>query len=160
MASVFGPITLSNCPLLVFKRAADSGEWLLVATGSLSSVDPDRIVLKKVSQHLHLIMSSLLLIRRLHQIILTGIPIRVRKKFAVVKHMFHQTEDVRWFKPAELATKRGLRGTIKEPVGTHGLFKAQFSGPITQNDTVMLVLYKRVFPKVCVPGTLADVAVL
>jgi len=54
---------------------------------------------------------------------------------------------VRWFKPAELVTKHGLRGHIKEPVGTHGLFKAMFNAPITQNDTVMLVLYKRIFPK-------------
>lgn len=44
-------------------------------------------------------------------------------------------------------TKHGIRGHIKESVGTHGLFKAQFSGPITQNDRVWLVLYKRVYPK-------------
>jgi pre-rRNA-processing protein TSR1 len=61
--------------------------------------------------------------------------------------MFHNPEDVRWFKPAEIGTKYGLRGHIKEAVGTHGLFKAYFSAPITQNDTVLLVLYKRVFPK-------------
>jgi pre-rRNA-processing protein TSR1 len=54
---------------------------------------------------------------------------------------------VRWFKPAELVTKWGLRGHITEPVGTHGLLKALFSGPIKQNDTVMLILYKRVYPK-------------
>ncbi len=54
---------------------------------------------------------------------------------------------MRWFKPAELVTKCGLRGRIREPVGTHGLFKAGFSAPIKQNDTVMLVLYKRVYPK-------------
>ena len=54
---------------------------------------------------------------------------------------------MRWFKPAELCTKHGLRGNITEPVGLHGLFKARFSAPITQNDTVLLVLYKRVYPK-------------
>ena len=40
-----------------------------------------------------------------------------------------------------------MRGHIKEPVGTHGLLKAVFSAPIKQNDTVMLILYKRVYPK-------------
>lgn len=65
----------------------------------------------------------------------------------VVRHMFFDSQDVRWFKPAELSTKFGLRGHIKEPIGTHGLLKAYFSAPIKQNDTVMLVLYKRVFPK-------------
>jgi len=114
------------CPLLVFKRL-ENGRLILVATGSLGSVDPDRIILKKV--------------------ILTGLPIRVRKRFGVVKHLFYDPQDVRWFKPAELVTKFGLRGHIREPVGTHGLLKAIFSGPITQNDTVMLILYKRVFPK-------------
>jgi len=114
------------CPLLVFKKL-ENGRLILVATGSLASVDPDRIILKKV--------------------ILTGLPIRVRKRFGVVKHLFYDPQDVRWFKPAELVTKFGLRGHIREPVGTHGLLKAIFSGPITQNDTVMLILYKRVFPK-------------
>lgn len=55
---------------------------------------------------------------------------------------------MKWFKPAELTTNMGLRGHIKESVGTHGLFKALFSGPITQNDQVLLVLYKRVYPKI------------
>lgn len=38
------------------------------------------------------------------QVILTGHPIRVRKKFAVVKHMFYDPMDVRWFKPAEMVS--------------------------------------------------------
>jgi pre-rRNA-processing protein TSR1 len=109
------------------------GNLVLVASGTMSSVDPDRIILKKI--------------------VLTGIPIRVRKRFAVVKHLFHDPQDVTWFKPAELVTKRGLRGHIKESVGTHGLLKALFSGPVTQNDTVMLILYKRVFPKLPTPST-------
>ena len=32
-------------------------------------------------------------------------------------------------------------------IGTHGLFKAIFNAPIKQNDTIMLILYKRVYPK-------------
>ena len=126
VASVYGPTTFMPCPILMFKDVGD-GNLVLVASGSMSSVDPDRIILKKI--------------------VLTGIPIRVRKRFAVVKHLFHDPQDVTWFKPAELVTKRGLRGHIKESVGTHGLLKALFSGPVTQNDTVMLILYKRVFPK-------------
>ena len=126
IATVYGPTTFMPCPILMFK-ATGNGNLVLVATGTMSSVDPDRIILKKI--------------------VLTGIPIRVRKRFAVVKHLFHDPQDVAWFKPAELVTKRGLRGHIKESVGTHGLLKALFSGPITQNDTVMLILYKRVFPK-------------
>ena len=126
MASVYGPITYMPCPLLVYKRL-QGGQLVLVATGSLTKVDPDRIMLKKV--------------------VLTGLPIRVRKRLAVIKHLFYNTNDVRWFKPAELTTKHGLRGHIKEPVGTHGLFKCLFSAPITQNDTIMLVLFKRVYPK-------------
>lgn len=126
MASVYGPISFMPCPLLVFKRL-ENGQTILVATGSLAKVDPDRIMLKKV--------------------VLTGLPLRVRSRHAVVKHLFYDVNDVRWFKPAELVTKHGLRGHIKEPVGTHGLLKALFSAPIAQNDTIMLILYKRVYPK-------------
>jgi pre-rRNA-processing protein TSR1 len=159
MATVFGPITYMPCPLLVFKNCGTAAApvYNLVANGALNSVNPDRIILKKV--------------------ILTGHPIRVKKRFAVVKHLFHEPnvsrsswiaplvgktnmiflyifvlQDVRWFKPAELTTKHGLRGHITEPVGTHGLLKAQFNAPITQNDTVMLVLFKRVYPKFPVAG--------
>jgi pre-rRNA-processing protein TSR1 len=131
VASVYGPVTFLPCPLLMFKKL-DNGRLVLAATGSLHSVDPDRIILKKI--------------------ILTGLPMRVRKRYAVVKHLFYDPQDVRWFKPAELYTKRGLRGHIREPVGTHGLLKAQFSAPITQDDTVMLILYKRIYPKIPAEG--------
>ncbi len=126
MASVYGPIIFGQCPLLVFK-VLENGQSILVATGSLAKVDPDRIMLKKV--------------------VLTGLPLRVRQRAAVVKHMLYDPNDARWFKPAELVTKHGLRGHITSPVGTHGLFKALFSAPISQNDTIMLILYKRVYPK-------------
>ena len=97
MATCYGPITFgTTIPLLVFK-AMPGNNWKMIATGSLSHIDADRIVLKKV--------------------VLSGAPLRVRKKYAVVRHMFHETLDVHWFKPAELTTKYALRGHIKEPVG-------------------------------------------
>ena len=130
-ASVYGPTTFQPSPVLVFKEVPGTEgvgkRTVLVATGTLLGVDPDRIVLKKI--------------------VLTGYPIRVRKRKAVVKHMFHQPGDVKWFKPAELVTKYGLTGHIKEPVGTHGLMKVIFNKAVKQNDTVCLNLYKRVYPK-------------
>ncbi|KAJ1420791.1 ribosome biogenesis protein BMS1/TSR1 [Ochromonadaceae sp. CCMP2298] len=47
VASVFGPVCVPATPLL--SRGSGAG-WELVATGSLMSVDPDRITLKKVRQ--------------------------------------------------------------------------------------------------------------
>ena len=77
-----------------------------MATGSLAKIDPDRIMLKKV----------------------TGLPIRVRKRMAVIKHPFYNTNDVRWF-ACRAGHKARAEGHIKEPVSTHGLFKCIFSAP-------------------------------
>ena len=66
---------------------------LFCCAGTLRSCDPDRVVLKKI--------------------VLSGYPVKVHKKKAVVRWMFHNPEDVRWFKPLELWTKYGRRGRIK-----------------------------------------------
>jgi len=122
VASAYAPITFgANVPALLFRGDE------LVAAGSLLSVDPNRIVLKKV--------------------VLTGTPVRVKKGWAVVKRMFYAPEDVKWFKPVDLYTKYGASGRILDSVGTHGAMKCLFDRHITQQDTVCMALWKRVFPK-------------
>jgi len=126
VASVYGPVTFHPCPVTVYKKKTN-GELSLVATGSVQSVDPNRLAIKRVT--------------------LTGYPVKVKKRVATIKYMFFNPDDVRWFKPAELVTKHGLTGHIKEALGTHGLFKTYFNKPIKQHDTVCLNLYKRMYPK-------------
>lgn len=124
-ASVFGPVTYTPCPVLAFREV--QGRKELVAYGSMIGADADRIIVKRI--------------------ILTGYPVRVHKRFATVKYMFYDPEDVKWFKPAELTTKHGLNGKIEQSVGEHGTMKCLFNAPIKQHDTVCLCLYKRIYPK-------------
>ena len=72
---------------------------------------------------------------------------QVHKRSGVVRFMFFDRGDIEWFKPVELRTKHGRRGHIKEPLGTHGHMKVVFDGQVTQQDTVLMNLFKRVYPK-------------
>ena len=78
---------------------------------------------------------------------MTGYPVKIKKKKAIVRYMFFNPNDINYFKPIQLTTKKGLRGNITESVGTHGYMKCIFSDYIKSNDTICLNLYKRVFPK-------------
>ncbi|KAL9255003.1 Pre-rRNA-processing protein TSR1-like protein [Drosera capensis] len=129
VASIFAPISFPPLPLIGLKSKEEEGtsSLVLAAVGSLKSIDPGRIILKKI--------------------ILTGYPQRVSKLKAIVRYMFHNPEDVRWFKPLEVWTKGGRRGRVKEPVGTHGAMKCVFNGILQQSDTVCMTLYKRSYPK-------------
>ncbi|GKY94253.1 hypothetical protein MPSEU_000391100 [Mayamaea pseudoterrestris] len=134
-ASVFGPVTYTPCPVLVFREGENGRQ--LVAIGSMIGADADRIAVKRI--------------------VLTGFPVRVQKRWATVKYMFYNPDDVKWFKPAGLYTKHGLQGNIEESVGEHGTMKCLFNAPIKQHDTVCLPLYKRIFPKfVPVEGQKSD----
>jgi pre-rRNA-processing protein TSR1 len=131
---VFGPVTYTPCPVLVFRT--HNGKKELVATGSMLGADADRVVVKRI--------------------VMTGYPVRVHKRHATVKYMFYDPEDVKWFKPADLSTKHGLNGKIETSVGEHGTMKCLFNAPIKQHDTVCLPLYKRIYPKFVDPNANAN----
>lgn len=122
VASFYGPAIYTPAPAIL--SYVNGG---LIAAGSALGADPDRIILKRI--------------------ILTGYPFKTQKKRAVVKFMFFNPEDVRWFKPVELWTKLGRSGNILEPLGTHGLMKCIFDNSVLHHDTVCMTLYKRVYPK-------------
>ncbi|KAH8730369.1 hypothetical protein GQ44DRAFT_700208 [Phaeosphaeriaceae sp. PMI808] len=81
------------------------------------------------------------------RIILTGHPYKINKRVITIRYMFFHDGDVRWFKSLPLWTKRGRSGFIKESLGTHGYFKANFDGKINPMDAVGVSLYKRVWPR-------------
>ncbi|XP_067129041.1 pre-rRNA-processing protein TSR1 homolog isoform X2 [Centruroides vittatus] len=123
VASFYAPIIFPPNPVLVFKK----GSLKLIATGSVLNADPNRIIIKRV--------------------VLSGHPFKINRKSAIVRYMFFNRDDILWFKPVELRTKYGRRGHIKEPLGTHGHMKCIFDKQLMSQDTVLMNLYKRVFPK-------------
>lgn len=126
VATVYCPITFPPASVLMFKQRAN-GMQDLIATGSVLKVDPDRVIVKRIT--------------------LSGHPFKIMTKTSVVRYMFFNRDDVLWFKPVELRTKWGRRGHIKEPLGTHGHMKCLFDGQLKSQDTVLMNLYKRVFPR-------------
>ena len=123
IASVYQTVMFPPANVLVYNDPSFSH---LVATGSLNSFDPKRIIVKRI--------------------LLTGYPLKIHKRKAVVRYMFFNPEDIKYFKPIELFTKNGLRGHILDSIGTHGHMKCVFSDFMKHGDIVCMPLYKRVFP--------------
>ncbi|KAI1825713.1 hypothetical protein F4861DRAFT_500424 [Xylaria intraflava] len=138
VATFTGPITWGSVPTLFFKRVhpeqGDKGPTLplqLVATGTSRAPSTSRVIAKRA--------------------ILTGHPYQIHKKVVTIRYMFFNREDVEWFKALPLWTRRGRGGYIKETLGTHGYFKANFDGTINPQDSVGISLYKRVWPRNATP---------
>jgi len=129
IASAICPIVSDPCSVLCFteKSIHDPTVSSIVASGTVMQPNPMRIILKRI--------------------ILTGYPLRCHKKKGVIRYMFFNSKDIKWFKPVELYTKNGLRGHIKSSLGTHGLMKCVFNDFLRHNDIVCMPLYKRVFPE-------------
>ncbi|PAA72250.1 hypothetical protein BOX15_Mlig032199g3 [Macrostomum lignano] len=126
-ASFYAPLTFTPAPVIAMSPDCQQQDRLLFS-GSLESCDPARVVLKRV--------------------ILSGQPFKIHKRSAVIRYLFFNPEDALYYRDAaNLRTKHGRRGKIQEPVGTHGLCKCRFDGPVTNMDTVLVDLYKRQFPK-------------
>ena len=60
--------------------------------GALSKCDPMQVIMKRI--------------------ILTGYPYKINRRRAVVRYMFFNPKDIKYFKPVELKTKLGLRVNI------------------------------------------------
>ena len=126
IASFIAPLTWGSVPALFFKRAP-TGDLQLIGTGTSLPPSQSRVIAKRI--------------------ILTGHTFKIHKRLVTVRYMFFNSEDVTWFKALQLWTKRGRIGYIKEPLGTHGYFKATFDGRINPMDSVAVSLYKRVWPR-------------
>jgi hypothetical protein len=60
-----------------------------MGTGEISRCDTFQVILKRI--------------------VLTGYPVKINKLKAVIRLMFFNPDDVKFFRPIELSTKLGLR---------------------------------------------------
>lgn len=129
VATFIAPLIFGSVPVLYFRPPPANSQnptLHLLATGTSLPPTP-RIIAKRV--------------------VLTGHPYKIHKRLVTVRFMFFNKEDVNYFRPVQLYTKRGRSGYIKESLGTHGWFKATFDGGIGAMDAVAMSLYKRVWPR-------------
>ncbi|KAJ4313811.1 ribosome biogenesis protein tsr1 [Fusarium piperis] len=140
IATFMGPLTWGAVPVLFFKKTTaeevetENGQHIgmsLIGTGTALPPSTSRVIAKRI--------------------ILAGHPYHIHKKIVTIRYMFFNREDVEWFKAMPLWTKRGRGGFIKEPLGTHGYFKATFDGRINPQDSIGVSLYKRVWPRNATP---------
>lgn len=127
IATAIAPLTFANAPAIFFKQKADSRKVELLGHGTFLNAEHQRVQAKRA--------------------VLTGHAVKIHKNVITVRYMFFNHEDIRYFKSVPLFTKSGRSGFIKESLGTHGYFKANFDAKISSQDVVAMALFKRVWPK-------------
>lgn len=132
LATMYSRITFPPATVLMF-AAHVMGSYKhefpfnpLVASGRLVNCNPNKLILKRS--------------------VLSGVPMTVSKHNVIVRHMFFNANDVKWFQTVELWTKRGHVGHIGESRGLHGIYKAVFDKTFKEKHSVHMSLYKRQFP--------------
>ena len=129
IASFMAPAVMQSCPCSYFIER--DGVMLFTGTGSVKTVDPCRMIIKRI--------------------ILTGNMYKSIGRNCRVTLMFFNKEDILYFKSVGLWTKKKRRGNIIKPVGEKGHFKAAFNEIVDSQDTVCMSLYRRVYPKLQAP---------
>ena len=145
IASFIGPLVWGSVPCLYFRRthASDTMDAIEDLTNTLSA--PKSPSLEFIGTGTNLTPSTSRVVAK--RVILTGHPYKIHKKLVTVRYMFFNKEDVQYFRALQLWTRRGRSGFMKEPLGTHGYFKATFDGGINPMDAVAVSLYKRIWPR-------------
>lgn len=126
IATLYSQLSYPETPVIFLRPETGKNDMKQIAIGKTIQSDCNKILIKRI--------------------VLTGYPLKIHKKKAVIRYMFFNPEDVNYFKPIPIFTKNGLRGNITESLGTHGYMKCTFNDGIKANDTVCLALFKRVFP--------------
>ena len=128
--TTYAQLTYPNSPIILFTHKTLENNNIeeklsFCGTGSTLESNDKKIILKKI--------------------VLTGYPVKIKKKKAIVRYMFFNPNDINYFKPIQLTTKKGLRGNIIESVGIHGYMKCIFSDYIKSNDKKGLLFLIKFF---------------
>ncbi|KAH9411988.1 putative ribosome biogenesis protein [Ordospora pajunii] len=125
--SFVGPITFNLTRVLIYKKSV-LGELCgrTLAVIGTNGFTADRIVFDEV--------------------VVRGIPIKMKKRYSVIKRMFSSKDEVMYFRNIQLRVEgQKTTGFIKKPIGTKGLFKGYFTQPLRPGCKVTMSLYKRAF---------------
>lgn len=128
ICSFIGPAVMQGCPCSYFIERDDV--IYPVGTGSIKTVDPCRMIIKRIR--------------------ITGRLYKTEGRTARVTMMFFNRGDVNYYKSVGLETKKKRRGNVVKAVGEKGHFKAVFHDIISSDDTVYMSLYRRVYPKLTI----------